>query len=171
MNTQSSIQEDGCHSRWHCVPSASPIFPGKCFEDTTCIRIPCVLSPLPLFMTVQMIGMLFVLVFKRGKATPNMGAFHTSDIPEFYGTDAKPDFIGTDALGIFSSPVTAYVFLTLLLTTQSTLPILVTPQFPTTLTASSPLWIGNHGVRRLIIHYWPSWTLLRMLVSHSTTSE
>jgi len=97
--------------------------------------------------------MLFMLVFKRGKTTPNIGSFHSSDISEFYGTDAAPGFIGTDALGIFSSLLTAYVFLTLLLTTQSTLPIPVTPLFPTTLAVSSPLWIGNHGVRRLTIHY------------------
>ena len=52
-------------------------------------------------------------MFKRGKSTPMLGAFHSSDISEFYGfgvnpltrgTDApgvKPDFIGTDALGMF----------------------------------------------------------------------
>ena len=27
--------------------------------------------------------------------------FHSSDIPEFYGSGASPDFIGTDALGMF----------------------------------------------------------------------
>ena len=57
--------------------------------------------------------LLFVPVFKRGKSTPMLGAFHASDIPEFYGfgvnplargeaVDVKPDFIGTDALGMFS---------------------------------------------------------------------
>ena len=49
----------------------------------------------------------FRSVFKRGKATPMLGSFHASDIPEFFGIDllgfgAKPDFIGTDALGKFS---------------------------------------------------------------------
>lgn len=38
-------------------------------------------------------------VFKRGKATLDLGAFHSSDIPEFYGSDPTSDFIGTDALG------------------------------------------------------------------------
>ena len=40
-----------------------------------------------------------LLVFKCGKATPDLGAFHSSNIPKFYGTGAAPDFIGTDALG------------------------------------------------------------------------
>jgi acetylcholinesterase len=38
-------------------------------------------------------------VYKRGKANPYLGAYHSSDIPEFYGTGANPDYIGTDALG------------------------------------------------------------------------
>jgi acetylcholinesterase len=41
-------------------------------------------------------------VFKRGKSTPLLGAFHSSDIPEFFGYGVNPDFIGTDALGMFS---------------------------------------------------------------------
>ena len=40
-------------------------------------------------------------MFKRGKSIPKLGAFHSSDIPEFYGYGANPDFIGTDALGMF----------------------------------------------------------------------
>ena len=43
-----------------------------------------------------------LLVFKRGNF-PVIGAFHGSDIPEFYGSSASPDFIGTDALGKFSN--------------------------------------------------------------------
>ena len=42
-------------------------------------------------------------MYKRGKATPYLGAFHSSDISEFYGSGVAPDFIGTDALGIFSN--------------------------------------------------------------------
>ena len=42
-----------------------------------------------------------LLVYKRGKATPYLGAFHSSDIPEFYGDGSAPDFIGTDALSMF----------------------------------------------------------------------
>jgi acetylcholinesterase len=38
-------------------------------------------------------------VFKRGQGV--VGAFHASDIPEFYGSSVSPDFIGTDALGMF----------------------------------------------------------------------
>jgi acetylcholinesterase len=38
-------------------------------------------------------------VYRRGKSL--VGAFHSSDIPEFYGFSASPDFIGTDALGMF----------------------------------------------------------------------
>ncbi|KAF8154970.1 carotenoid ester lipase precursor [Crassisporium funariophilum] len=45
----------------------------------------------------------FAFLFKRGKATPLLGAFHGSDIPEFYGTGAAPDFIGTDALVNFAN--------------------------------------------------------------------
>ena len=41
------------------------------------------------------------LGYKRG--TGPVGAFHSSDIPEFYGSGASPDFIGTDALGVFSN--------------------------------------------------------------------
>ena len=51
----------------------------------------------------------FFLVFKRGKAIPQLGAFHSSDLPEFFGTGVAPDFIGTDALGMFSNLVTTYV--------------------------------------------------------------
>ena len=40
-------------------------------------------------------------MFKRGKGP--LGAFHSSDIPEFYGSGASPDFIGTDALGMSSN--------------------------------------------------------------------
>ena len=46
-----------------------------------------------------------LLVYKRGKTTPYLGAFHSSDIPEFYSSGVAPDFIGTDALGMFSSLV------------------------------------------------------------------
>jgi acetylcholinesterase len=44
-------------------------------------------------------------VYKRGKATRYLGAYHGSDIPEFFGSGVAPDFIGTDALGIFSNLV------------------------------------------------------------------
>ena len=40
-------------------------------------------------------------MYKRGKATPKLGAFHGSDMVEFYGGGPAPDFIGTDALGTF----------------------------------------------------------------------
>ena len=40
-------------------------------------------------------------MFKRGQHTPGVGAFHSSDIPEFCGSGASPDFIGTDAFGMF----------------------------------------------------------------------
>ena len=42
-----------------------------------------------------------LLVFKRGQGTPDVGAFHGSDIPEFYGFNVSSDFIGTDALSMF----------------------------------------------------------------------
>ena len=92
-------------------------------------------------------------MFKRGKSTPKLGAFHGSDIPEFYGFGVNPDFIGTDALGMLSDLCNAlltYHGVTTII--QSILSILVTPLFHTTLTVSSPLLIGNHGVRQLIIH-------------------
>ncbi|KDR73256.1 hypothetical protein GALMADRAFT_1341677 [Galerina marginata CBS 339.88] len=41
---------------------------------------------------------IFAFLFKRGKATAVLGSFHSTDIPEFYGTGDAPDFIGTDAL-------------------------------------------------------------------------
>ena len=50
-------------------------------------------------------------MYKRGKATPYLGAFHGSDIPEFYGSGVAPDFIGTDALGILSSLVIVSVLI------------------------------------------------------------
>jgi acetylcholinesterase len=42
-------------------------------------------------------------VFKRGKSTPFLGAFHSSDIPEFYASGVAPDFQGTDALVNFAN--------------------------------------------------------------------
>ena len=59
-----------------------------------------VLNHLPFF---------FLSVFKRGKSIPKLGAFHSFDIPEFYGYGANPDFIGTDALGMFSQPFVCVV--------------------------------------------------------------
>ena len=50
-------------------------------------------------------------MFKRG--TGQVGAFHTSDITEFYGLSATPDFIGTDALGMFSNFTIDLVWLTM----------------------------------------------------------
>ncbi|KAF5315369.1 hypothetical protein D9619_007114 [Psilocybe cf. subviscida] len=40
----------------------------------------------------------YAFLYKRGKATPPVGAFHSSDIPEFYGVGDSSDFVGTDAL-------------------------------------------------------------------------
>ncbi|KAF8896776.1 carotenoid ester lipase precursor [Gymnopilus junonius] len=40
----------------------------------------------------------FAFLFKRGKAQPILGSFHSSDIPEFYGVAGSSDFIATDAL-------------------------------------------------------------------------
>ena len=37
-----------------------------------------------------------------------LGAFHGSDIPEFFGSGVNPDFIGTDALGMFFSGICMY---------------------------------------------------------------
>ena len=37
-------------------------------------------------------------MYKRGKATPYLGAWHSTDVSEFYGASTSPDFIGTDAL-------------------------------------------------------------------------
>jgi len=45
----------------------------------------------------------WTFLFKRGKATPVLGAFHGSDIPEFYSSGVGPDFIGTDALVNFAN--------------------------------------------------------------------
>ncbi|KAH9475727.1 Lipase 3 [Psilocybe cubensis] len=45
----------------------------------------------------------FAFLFKRGKATPLLGSFHGSDIPEFYGSGTAPDFIGTDGLVNFAN--------------------------------------------------------------------
>lgn len=52
-----------------------------------------------------------LLVYKRGKTTPYLGAYHSSDIPEFYGSGVAPDFIGTDALGIFSNLIIVTVLM------------------------------------------------------------
>ena len=65
--------------------------------------------PIPLIILLVTFGWpFFFLVYKRGKTIPDFGAFHASDIVEFYGyvvNNTTPDFIGTDALGMFSSPV------------------------------------------------------------------
>ncbi|KAF8815491.1 carotenoid ester lipase precursor [Phlegmacium glaucopus] len=45
----------------------------------------------------------FAFLFKRGKSIPKLGAFHSFDIPEFYGNGVAPDFIGTDALVNFAN--------------------------------------------------------------------
>ncbi|KAH9476605.1 Lipase 4 [Psilocybe cubensis] len=45
----------------------------------------------------------FAFLFKRGKSTPDIGAAHASDLPEFYGTGTDPDFIGTDGLVNFAN--------------------------------------------------------------------
>ncbi|KAF8800976.1 carotenoid ester lipase precursor [Phlegmacium glaucopus] len=45
----------------------------------------------------------FAFLYKRGKSIPGLGAFHSSDIPEFYGNGTAPDFIGTDALVNFAN--------------------------------------------------------------------
>ena len=37
-------------------------------------------------------------MFKRGKATSEVGSAHATDIPEFYASSAEPDFQGTDFL-------------------------------------------------------------------------
>jgi hypothetical protein len=90
-------------------------------------------------------------VFKRGKGP--IGAYHSSDIPEFYGSSASPDFIGTDALGMF--PNRSY-YLSVWFDSnylQSTLPILVTLLPRTTLRASSPMWTGKNGIRQLSIRF------------------
>jgi len=47
-------------------------------------------------------------LYQRGSSTPFLGAFHGSDLAEFYGgagpvPDSNPDFIGTDALIFFVS--------------------------------------------------------------------
>ena len=43
-------------------------------------------------------SLLGLSVYKRGKATPTVGALHGSDLAEFYGVGTQPDFIGADAL-------------------------------------------------------------------------
>lgn len=45
----------------------------------------------------------FAFLYKRGKATPTVGAFHGSDLAEFYGFGTEPDYIGTDALINFAN--------------------------------------------------------------------
>jgi len=43
-------------------------------------------------------------LWKRAKATPSFGSFHSSDIPDFYGTPSPVvDFTGTDALIHFTN--------------------------------------------------------------------
>jgi len=53
----------------------------------------------------------FGFLFKRGNSLGPTGAYHSSDIPEFYGSSASPDFIGTDAVVNFANtgnPTTPY---------------------------------------------------------------
>ena len=90
-------------------------------------------------------------MYKRGKDTPYLGAFHNSDIPEFYGSGTAPDFIGTDALGML---VIVSVLVRLNNTRiQSILSIPVTPPLHATLKVSFPLWTGSHGTRALSIRF------------------
>ncbi|EAU81840.2 carotenoid ester lipase [Coprinopsis cinerea okayama7 len=42
-------------------------------------------------------------LWKRGKDTPYIGAAHTQEIPEIFGTGENPDYIGTDALISFAN--------------------------------------------------------------------
>ena len=98
MYVQSWIQANGCYSRWFDISSTSPIPVGTDFKDTDRICIPYVLSNVFLLPLNHLL-----LVYKRGKATPDLGAFHSSDMSEFYGSGVAPDFIGTDALGAFLS--------------------------------------------------------------------
>ena len=109
----------------------------------------------------------------RGKS--HVGAFHSSDIPEYYGSSASPDFIGTDALGMLPNISYYQCGLTYrgcyYYSLQSTLPILVTLQFRTTQRVSSLMWTGSHGICQLSIRLWPSWTLLQTLALHSTPTE
>ena len=109
-----------------------------------------------------------LLVYKRGKTTPYLGAFHSSDIPEFSGNEVAPNFTGTDALGIYFKPCYRCCADTRV---QLTLQILVTPLFLVTPKASSPVWTGSHGTRPLITRFWLSWTPLRMLASRLIPTE
>lgn len=45
----------------------------------------------------------FSFSYKRGKATPYLGAAHASDLAEFYGTGTQPDLIGMDAMINFAN--------------------------------------------------------------------
>ena len=161
MYIQSSIQANGCFSRWSDISSTSPILVGTGFKDTNRICIPYVLSQNFFWWSLNDL----LLEYKRGKAIPYLGAFHGSDISEFFGSGVAPDFIGTDALGIFSN-----LFIVACADThiQLTLPILAIPLFHRTLKASSAAWTGSHGTRPLNIPFWRSWTPLRMLASRST---
>ncbi|PPQ78599.1 hypothetical protein CVT26_005317 [Gymnopilus dilepis] len=47
----------------------------------------------------------FSFLSKRGKTQPILGAFHSTDIPEFYGSANSPDFIATDALSMYNKLV------------------------------------------------------------------
>ncbi|PAV18605.1 sterol esterase from carbohydrate esterase family CE10 [Pyrrhoderma noxium] len=45
----------------------------------------------------------WAFLYKRGKSTPILGAYHGSDIPEFYGSSTSADFIGTDTIINFAN--------------------------------------------------------------------
>jgi hypothetical protein len=68
----------------------------KIHSDSVCLFSSL---PLELFKSLEMP----LLVFKRGNSLGPTGAYHSSDIPEFYGSSASPDFIGTDAVGMFQT--------------------------------------------------------------------
>ena len=91
-------------------------------------------------------------VYKRGKATPIVGASHGSDLAEFYGFGTEPDFIGTDAL----SECFPDLWASSLITLESTLQIPST-RIPRILKACYLRLIGLAGGRQpLPLHCSPS---------------
>ena len=168
MNCQFWIQADSCFFRWLYIPSPPSIPPGTCFKDTNCFRIPYDYSHLSLEVSKSSEQGSNVVKVLLGRSMALI--FLSFMVPALLQTSLELMLLVCFQTFLTINVVWPYhgcYYYSL----QSTLPILVTLLFRTTLRVSSPMWTGSHGVRRLSIRFWPSWTLLQTLASHSTLTE
>lgn len=100
LSSKARVQAYGSNTRRSELPGSSQVLLGGYVEERKDLRVPCVNHESSPWSLLTLILYWDSPVFKRGKSTPVLGAFHSTDIPEFYGTGDSPDFIATDALGM-----------------------------------------------------------------------